>query len=77
MTVKLRLIRAIALVLGLGFAIVLQAAPACVSQNDVGTSEVPVIQAPGAPAVRAQRLAAWAVPGSTPTTVESVVPAHR
>ncbi|WP_223542280.1 DUF5666 domain-containing protein [Pseudomonas sp. BF-RE-26] len=47
MTVKLRLIRAIALVLGLGFAIVLQAAPACVSQNDVGTSEVPVIQAPG------------------------------
>lgn len=47
MTVKLRLIRAIALVLGLGLANVLQAAPACVSQNDAGTSEVPVIQAPG------------------------------
>ena len=47
MTVKLRLIRAIALVLGLGLASVLQAAPACVSQNDAGTSEVPVIQAPG------------------------------
>lgn len=47
MTVKLRLIRAVALVLGLGLASVLQAAPACVSQNDAGTSEVPVIQAPG------------------------------
>ena len=47
MTVKLRLIRAVALVLGLGLASVLQAAPACVSQNDAGTSEVPVIEAPG------------------------------
>lgn len=47
MTVKLRLIRATALVLGLVLPIVLQAAPACVSQNDAGTSEVPVIQAPG------------------------------
>ena len=47
MTVNLRLIRAIALALGLGLPIVLQAAPACVSQNDAGISEVPVIQAPG------------------------------
>jgi hypothetical protein len=47
MTVNLRLIRATALVLGLGFAITLQAAPACVSQNDAGTIGVPVIQAPG------------------------------
>src|SRR5690349_21550179 len=47
MTLNLRLIRAIALALGLGLPIVLQAAPACVSQNDAGTSEVPVIQAPG------------------------------
>ncbi|MGZ9738382.1 DUF5666 domain-containing protein [Pseudomonas sp. GNP012] len=47
MTIHLRLIRAAALALGLGFAIVLQAAPACVSQNDAGSSEVPLIQAPG------------------------------
>ncbi|PYY66731.1 hypothetical protein CRX42_30790, partial [Pseudomonas jessenii] len=47
MTVNLHLIRAVALVMGLGFAIVLQAAPGCVSENDVGTIEVPVIQAPG------------------------------
>ncbi|HJR33042.1 MAG TPA: hypothetical protein VJ889_30320, partial [Pseudomonas sp.] len=47
MTIKLCLIRAVALALGLGFAIVLQAAPACVSQNEAGTIEVPVIQDPG------------------------------
>jgi len=47
MTINLRLIRAAALALGLGHAIVLQAAPACVSQNDAGSSEVPLIQAPG------------------------------
>jgi len=47
MTVHVRLTRAIALVLGLGLPIVLQAAPACVSQNDAGISEVPIINAPG------------------------------
>ncbi|MCP2068101.1 DUF5666 domain-containing protein [Pseudomonas laurylsulfatiphila] len=47
MTVNLRLIRAAALALGLGLPIVLQAAPACVSQNEAGNSEVPLIEAPG------------------------------
>ncbi|MCX7081129.1 MAG: DUF5666 domain-containing protein [Pseudomonas sp.] len=47
MTANLRLFRAITLALGLGLPALIQAAPACVNQDDVGIASAPIMQRPG------------------------------